>query len=305
MRPIPPRLLVLLASLAFAAAGTAQAHPLWGGLQPGPHPVGFRTLWKLDYSRTYRTAFDDGATYGAEKAPRPVLINQWYPAAGESDAAAMPYRRYLDIRSEDAQLKKLALALIDYAQTVMAQGILGQPLEHVEGEKREFFDRLLATPTACRLGASPGAGPFPLVIYHAGTASSFEDNAILCEYLASHGFVVLGSAYQDAEGDSLRVDAGGGSVRDLEFLARFARTLPYVDWGRVAVVGHSAGGQAALRFAARPDSVANSVVLLDTTQDYYSLEMPTYRDLVDEIARGSTNVVAPILAVAGPEAMFA
>jgi len=72
---------VLIAScVAPVAPDASSATPPESLLQAGPFTVGFRSTWALDEGRTYRTAFDDGQTYGAEKAPRPVLVLLWYPA---------------------------------------------------------------------------------------------------------------------------------------------------------------------------------------------------------------------------------
>ena len=57
-----------------------------GASSPGSHAVGFRTLWQLDYSRRYNTTFDDKTTYAPGKAPRPILMNVWYPATQAGDA---------------------------------------------------------------------------------------------------------------------------------------------------------------------------------------------------------------------------
>ena len=93
---------------------------------------------------------------------------------------------------------------------------------------------------------------FPLVIYHSGAQGSFEDNAVFCEFLASHGYVVIGSAFQDVTGRTLAVDGSKGSARDLEFLIAHARRQPNVDWQKIGLVGHSLGAQAILMFRRKP-----------------------------------------------------
>ena len=72
---------VLLAVLSHLA--DAENPPLWGELCPGPHAVGFKSTWGRDYSRRYNTTFDDKTTYASDKAPRPVLVNIWYPTSEE------------------------------------------------------------------------------------------------------------------------------------------------------------------------------------------------------------------------------
>ena len=58
-----------------------------------------------------------------------------------------------------------------------------------------------------------------------------------CIHLASHGYVVVGSAFQSEEGGSFNIDGGDGSERDLAFLIRHMQATPEVDLGRIGVVG--------------------------------------------------------------------
>jgi hypothetical protein len=72
--------LVGLLLLAWPDLAGAQAPALWGKLPPGSHVVGYKSSWQLDYSRRYHMTFDDKTTYAPGKAPRPLLVNVWYPA---------------------------------------------------------------------------------------------------------------------------------------------------------------------------------------------------------------------------------
>ncbi|HEX6886124.1 MAG TPA: hypothetical protein VF530_22310 [Planctomycetota bacterium] len=289
------------ALLALASLAPAAQEPL---LPPGPHPVGFRHTWAFDEGRVYRTAWDAGATYGAQKSARPLLVLEWYPANLGLDPAPMAHGEYLAIGSDDPRLAQLSAALSAFARDVLVQQVLGKPEDELDEPGRAALARVLAAPTPCHRGAHGAPGPFPVVLYHSGAGSSFEDNAALCAYLASHGFVVLGGAFQEADGSSLAVDAGPGSVADLQFLARLAHGLPHADARRIALVGHSAGAQAALRAAAQPGCAADALVLLDTTQDYYGLALPLHESLVREVVEGRAHLTRPMLVATGPEALF-
>src|SRR6516225_307092 len=86
-------LLVLSALPATPAA--AQAPLLWGGLKPGPHAVGYRSLYRLDHTRQYDPELVTDPTKPPAHKPRPILICIWYPAQ-KADAKPMEYRQYLD-----------------------------------------------------------------------------------------------------------------------------------------------------------------------------------------------------------------
>jgi pimeloyl-ACP methyl ester carboxylesterase len=310
LRPwLAPAVWVACALLAPARAALQTALEPGAALEPvlapGPFPVGFRSTWASDEGRTYRTAFDEGRTYGAEKAPRPVLVQLWYPARAADTGARMTHGEYFDLAAREPRVAALAKATAVYALGVLVQQVFGEPESGLDDEERAELELLLAEPTGCVRGAEPAEGPFPLVVYHSGAGSSFEDNARLCEFLASHGYVVLGSSFLEADGSGLGIDAERGSAEDAQFLVRWARSLSFADWRRVALVGHSAGAQAWLRFAAQPACVADALVLLDTTQDYYGPSLPLHEALVREVGAGVAHLTRPLLVAAGPDAVFA
>jgi len=297
----------VLLPLAFSwAKGAASARPVSAEplLAPGRFGVGFRNFWEFDEGRTYCTAFDGGETYGAEKSPRPVLVLQWYPAR-DAHGEPMAHGAYFSIGSDHPRLQRFADVLSAYARNAFAVYVMDTPEAELDDAGRAEMEEALAEPTLCVAGAEPAAGPFPLVVYHGGLGSSFEDNAALCAYLASHGYVVLGSAFPRADGRSLNIDGFHGSAEDVQFLVRWADAHAFTDARRVGLVGHSAGAQAMLRFAAQPGCVGDALVLLDTTQDYYSLAIPFFEPLVREITDGIATLTKPMLVAANPAAMFA
>ena len=99
--------------IALPGLAAAQSPPLWGKLSPGSYKVGFRTVWQLDDSRRYNTTFADKTTYATSKAPRPILINIWYPAKAAGNGKTMRQRDYLDVRSAEPSLAKFSGALAD------------------------------------------------------------------------------------------------------------------------------------------------------------------------------------------------
>jgi hypothetical protein len=295
----------LLISVVPAGRCVAGDFPLWGKLPSGTHAVGFRSLWQFDYTRTYNMTFKDHTSYTTGKAPRPILINVWYPAQAREPGHPMRHRDYLAVTSDDPRLAKFSRELAAYERGVIAQEVMQQPIEKLTQRQLQLLGEFLDSPTACRRDAPPAAGKFPLVIYHAGFGSSFEDNAVLCEFLASHGFVVLGSAFQEPSGKTFNVDGQVTSGRDMDFLIAHARQQPNVDWQHIGVVGHSGGAHAALQFRAQPSCVVDAVVSLDTTQDYYSVAHPGWRQLTTTVADNRENFTGPLLIVANPHAFFA
>src|ERR1039457_3336486 len=143
--------------------------------------------------------------------------------------------------------------------------MLGKQFDKLTDEERAAWDGLLATPVFATMNVQAAAGPFPVVIHHPGLGGTFDDNAVACEFLASHGYVVLSSAYQAADSSMLNIDGDlATSLEDLGFLLRYASTLSFADVSKVAAMGHSYGAQAMLAWRAGANSPVDAVVVLDS-----------------------------------------
>ncbi len=297
-RDLTARLTRLVAAAWLLAAAAA------GQYQPGPLPVGFTSHWSLDDARTYDTTCADGSTYaGGEPAPRPILVNVWYPAAPTPDAAPLRRGDYLDVSSADARLGPFAHALQTYAREIVANEVLGKPAAERDADDEAALAALLAAPAGAVRDAPLAGDRYPLVLYHAGYGSSYEDNAAFCERMASHGYVVAGSAYEQADGASFNIDAQEGSLRDLEFLVRELAGRPDVDATRLALVGHSGGAHMIFRAQALPDAPWDALIVLDTTQDYWVAREPRWTHPATALA-AIPSFHVPMLVMTGREAIF-
>jgi pimeloyl-ACP methyl ester carboxylesterase len=230
-------------------------------------------------------------------------VNLWYPAEKPEDLKPMRHRDYLAIQTGDLRVSRFAAKLVEYVRTIVCKEVMGKPVAALSDRERRLLDEFWDTPTACLRDAMPRDGKFPLVLYHSGAQSSFEDNAVLCEFLASHGFVVVGSAFQET-GRSFNVDPYHTSLRDLEFLIAYARRLSYVDWEHIGLAGHSAGAQGALIFCSQDASPVDAVVSLDTTEDYHSVSDRRWEDMVKPILERAENIHTPFLMIANCHAFF-
>lgn len=300
----PLRSVFLLAMALWAvSAATAAADPRWGGLAPGPYAVGFRSEWRFDVSRTYRSATSLNATYGEAKSPRPILVNVWYPSR-PGTGVAMTHASYFDIAAASpVQVVGLASALSAYARDIAAAYTLDAPLAELTDEDRRAAVALFSHPIAPRRNADAAGGRFPLIIYHPGYGSSFEDNAVLCEFLASQGFVVVSSAFIRRDGESFNIDAAEGSLADIGFLISTASGWPNVDWSRIGLVGHSGGAHTALRYQASGQSAVDAIVSLDTTQDSHNVSNPAWSHVA--IVLGNLEyMTTPALIAAPPTAFY-
>ena len=253
-----------------SAAGLWGQSQFWGELKAGKYPVGFRALYQLDVARSYDADYPAAGRPPVRK-PRPIFLAIWYPAAAQHDVA-MVYRDYFRAVSVDSPVPEFAQRLRRFTRDMACKYMLGKEFEKLTDEERAAWDGLLATPVFATSNVPAAPGQFPLVIYHPGLGGTFDENAVACEYLASHGYVVLSSAYQAADSSLLNIDGDlGTSQEDLNFVLRYAATLPFADVSQVAAMGHSYGAQAMLAWRARPGSPLDAVVFLDSTVEYHPL----------------------------------
>jgi dienelactone hydrolase len=238
--------------IALAVAGNVQAAiPAAGasGFVPaaGPYAVGVRIVQQYDYSRVLDPQVDAFGKAGNAGPGRPIQTLVWYPA--KHSAAA---------RMQVADYRQAALADVDFA------------LSGAEMAKQRAG--WMAGPQKVQHGASTLAvrdaqsadGRFPVVIYAPSFAATAYENLDLCEYLASHGYVVIASRSLGARSLMMTDDIEGveAQATDIAFLANYAHTLPQADIGNVAAVGYSWGGMANV-FAAARSSRIKALVSLD------------------------------------------
>ncbi len=256
----PTRLHIILALLAALTLATyhpltAQILPVWGGLEPGPHYVGYRVLYELDRSRIWRAAPDSSPS---QETARPIRISVWYPADVSSDRTTMTLAEFVQDSAPSeyfAQLNRL---------------LERRFVEIFSGVSQELYDTLLTLPLAAVKNAAPSAGSYPLVMYSPGGQASFPDNGVLSAYLASHGYVVASVPQLEStlegvfEGYSRQTAV---QTRDIEFAAGVMHDFPEVDRRRLAVIGYSLGGSVALRVALHNPNVG-AIVGLDPSFAY-------------------------------------
>src|SRR6185503_4806543 len=231
------QVVVLMLLLALVLAQAADVLPA----PTGPSPVGTRILFLTDRSRPAPSGEGSG---------RPLMAQLWYPAVASSGTGPARY-------VPDPSLVDL---LVD-------EGYYGQPAERI-GSWREID-------THARADADfAGGAPFPLVLLSHGLGISRMNYTALAVELASHGFavatldhprggvVVLGDGAVLTTSDDPELEARW-EERALEWVADFrfaidelARRFPgQVAVERVAVIGHSMGGAAALAAGGRDERI--------------------------------------------------
>jgi len=238
-----------LAALLSATSLLAQTPSFRFLEKPGPYPVGLKVVNQYDHSRTFPSSSKGSENSSTRDAGRPLQTLIWYPAQ---------------------QKVGDTMTVGDYVALAATQFRFEAP-----DLQNRWATSLLSASSNVRLwairDATPETGRFPVVIYSPGQSSVAWDNADLCEYLASHGYVVvaspsMGAMTFDSDDNLPDVNAQAG---DIAFLIDYAKKLPDTDMSKLAVAGWSWGGLANL-FAAARDPRIDALVALDGSMRYYT-----------------------------------
>jgi dienelactone hydrolase len=218
---------LLLAQAAAGSSGLATALAVSGG----PHAVGVRLM-----------------------EPATVV---WYPAQRQGRHTSTTYRDYVELALRDAAPGPggKARTTDDYAGFLRSKGLPAAGIE-----------TWLRAPMAAARDAAPERGRFPVVVIAAGFGGAVHDEAVLGEFLASHGYVVAVESAPGWRGRVMRSDADVLPVAreqagQLAALLDRVRAQAGAEASRAAVVGFSFGARAALLLAAQRPEVRALVSL--------------------------------------------
>jgi len=276
----------ILAAMLFVVPAVTGAQSRFTRTNPpGPYPVGLQVVEQYDHSRGYRgpNDSDTGEATTGERA-RPIQTLIWY-AAGQASGRAMSVGDYLALGGTSDAFP----ATPAERQRIEARYVSGQtgtlPVDRARTE--------LAAPMTARRDATPRAGKYPVVIYAPSYRATAFENADLCEFLASHGYVVIASPSIGQTPDGMNDDLEGAQTQlgDIQFLIGYAHGLAHADTDHLAVIGYSWGGLANVMAAAK-DSRIDALVSLDGS-------VRSYPDVIDQ-SRFLTpeRITVPLLYVA-------
>ena len=216
--------------------------------KPGPYPVGLKVVDQYDRSRAFPASPKNLSKSSVGDDARPLQTLIWYPS----------------LRSTGRPM-----TVGDYTQLADTEIHFDPP--HPEQNR---WRSLLKTSSEIALwavrDAMPATGHYPVLIYAPSDSSVSWENADLCEYLASHGYVILASPSMGVSTRDMTDDLDGinAQARDISFLITYAKTLPDTDLSEVAVVSWSWGGASSLFAAARAPRI-DALVSLDGSMRYY------------------------------------
>lgn len=243
-------LIVIFISSATCCFGQVSLNQL--SLDYGEYSVGFQQYIVVDSMRTYKRMFD----WNNKVIPRQIPVSIWYPSADDlSKNTPLATIDYMEILKEEEEWEYLPnnqiLNWFYYQNTTENQA-------HLKERSTAY------------LHASTTSEKFPTIIYAPSYQASSIENFALCEFLASHGYVIISSP---SRGTETRFLEGGTEkdmetqARDLEFLIKEVGTREDVDPNNIATMGFSFGGLSNVLTQMRNRSI-KAIVSLDGSIKY-------------------------------------
>lgn len=239
---------ILLVHLSYLT----DAQGFWNdaNLNYGKYQVGFKNYTKNDDTRTYSRIYDwDNVVHS-----RHMSISIWYPSNEGSKGKSMKVEDYMIILKQEEEWEGLPNERI---------------LSWFYSDSEQNRNRMGLETKAWFL-APAIKEKFPVIIYAPSYQASSTENFVLCEFLASQGYVVISSPSRGTENRFL---SGGTTrdietqARDIEFLIGEASSINFVDIDQLAVAGFSFGGISNVLAQMKNEKV-KAIVCLDGSVKY-------------------------------------
>jgi len=214
---------VLLLSSVIILSKTSE---VFDYIKPGKYEVGLKIIETQDETRLFPVSESQNEN------PRPVKMYIWYPAKAMYSDCKLSVKCYLKFLAEDMKINEGA-----FEQTVDSLKMNYNLFNRIDNK---YLQLLSLKETDAILNALPLDGSYPVVIVGQGNKyGSAISNFILCENLASNGYIVI--SFPPVGTNSLKpknnLEDIETQVQDLNFILREAVALPNADNEKIALIG--------------------------------------------------------------------
>jgi hypothetical protein len=248
----------LITILFVASSGFCYAQDA----EKGPYDVGFKYFKTYDASRKYIVNSDTIA--------RPLLIHFWYPADGNANKESLYFRDYIDLIAIREDFTKAA-AEVDEHSFNFVNAYAGFAKQRFGLDTNITTQQILDCPVIAKDGIpmAKQKQKFPLIIYAPSNSKSSVQNHVICEYLASHGYLVfsVGSAGENSIKRENHEQSILAQVEDMEYLLAYFEDSLKIEYSNLGLMDFSSGGPANAIFQMKHKKV-NAVFSMDGSQEY-------------------------------------
>lgn len=215
--------LIFILLTTVSTIAVSQTNNLYENLNRGSFEVGFKELQTKDYSRIYKGDF------------RTIQIALWYPIE-QPEGEKVKIIDYLELfNSEDNHEDKVQTR--DFWKN-----------QFVRINKNTRVEKILESSCLAYFSPATANSKYPLILYAAGGQGESFENFLICEILASKGFVVAAIPSIGTYIHPMEINQEGlmAQTQDLQAVLRYLNQEPYVDFKNVGAFGWSWGGLSTL-----------------------------------------------------------
>lgn len=217
----------------------------------GTYKVGFRSAIIYDNDRP-------ALTEQSNKTGRAIHISVWYPGEVRSDAKPMYFKAYAD--DVTRMINPIPVSIESTRDGLRQMKILVSQLHGDSAVLNQHLSSLLASKTNAFYDVKPIKQSFPVVFYPESTWL----NSIMCEFLASHGYIVVSTSRHGSKNADFEWQTVNGIetlVKDSQFALTIVKQQFELKDPPVAVMGVGMNASAGLAWMMRDTNVKALVSL--------------------------------------------
>jgi tetratricopeptide (TPR) repeat protein len=233
-------------------------------LKKGPFEVRFQSYKTYDGSRWY--------VAGADTTARPMLIHFWYPSREKNKTRSLTFKDYIDLIAIREDFRRNSTE-VDQSSYNFVNAYSEFAKQKYGLDSSVTTQQILNSPVSSKCGVAipKYISGFPLILYAPSNSKSSVQNHMICEFLASHGFMILsvGSAGPNSLKREAQQESTMAQVTDMEFILKYLEDSLDIEYASLGLLGFSSGGMATTILQMRNENV-KAVFSMDGGHEYGS-----------------------------------
>lgn len=230
----------------------------------GSYSVGFKYYKTYDESRQY--------VINNDTISRPLLIHFWYPSDANIEKGEYYFKNYIDLISFRENFNK-PQSEADANSFNFINAYAGFAKQSFGLDTNTTTEQILDYPVVAQheVAIAKSSKKFPLIIYAPSNSKSAVQNHMICEYLASYGYMVISVGSAGSESINRQNDQKSimAQVVDMEYILNYFEDSLKIEYASLGLMGFSSGGLATAIFQMRNEKV-KAVFSMDGGQEYGS-----------------------------------